>query len=68
MLKKWFQGLFMVCVSCHGHHGYKKYIHGKKNCGARKLARTPQLWKKIYKWEKKQEKKSKKIDPEIKKI
>ena len=58
--KKWFRGLFMVCVSCSRHPGYKKYIYMKKDYGARKVVRTPQLWKKLYKWEKK-------MDPEIKK-
>ena len=38
----------MVCVSCPRHPGYKKNIYmEKKNHGARKVARTPQLWKNV---------------------
>ena len=58
----------MVCVSCPRDHGYKKDKYMEKKHGSRKVARTPQLWRKMYKWEKKQGKNVKKMDPEIKKI
>ena len=31
-------------------------INEKKNCGARKLIRTPWSWEKMYKWRKKEKK------------
>ena len=50
----------MVCVTCSRHPSYKKHIYMEKNYGERKVARTPQLYKKNCINEKK-------MDPEIKK-